>query len=169
MITFDDGTDDFYDTAWPILRDCDLSAEVFIVTDLVGHEAIWDAEYGQPAPLMDADKIKDLVREGVRFGSHLATHRAADGLASTELAAELALSRSVLEAWTGAPVTEFAAPYGISDDRLINLARRCGYNTIFTSHQGVAQLGDNPYRLPRIGVHGHWGLDRFIECFEGAR
>ena len=169
MITFDDGTDDFYDTAWPILRDCDLSAEVFIVTDLVGNKAIWDAEYGRPAPLMGADKIKSLVREGVRFGSHLATHRAPDGLASAELAAELARSRSVLEAWTGAPVTEFAAPYGMSDDRLINLARRCGYDTIFTSHQGVAQLGDDPYRLPRIGVHGHWGLDRFIEYLESAR
>lgn len=169
MITFDDGTDDFYDTAWPILRDYDFSAEVFIVTDFVGHKAIWDAEYGQPAPLMDADKIKDLVREGVRFGSHLATHRAADGLASAELAAELARSRSILEVWTGSSVTEFAAPYGISDDRLVNLARHCGYNTIFTSHQGVAQLGDDPCRLPRIGVHGHWGLDRFIECLESAR
>jgi peptidoglycan/xylan/chitin deacetylase (PgdA/CDA1 family) len=169
MITFDDGTEDFYDTAWPILRNCDFSAEVFIVTDLVGHKAIWDAEYGQPAPLMGADKIKDLVQEGVRFGSHLATHRAADGLASAELAAELARSRSILETWTGAPVTEFAAPYGISDDRLVNLVRHCGYSTIFTSHLGVAQLGDDPYRLPRIGVHGDWGLDRFVEYLESAR
>jgi peptidoglycan/xylan/chitin deacetylase (PgdA/CDA1 family) len=169
LMTFDDGTNDFYNTAWPILRDCDLSAEVFIVTDLVGQTAVWDAEYGEPAPLMDAHKIKNLAQAGVRFGSHLATHRAADGLATTELAAELARSRSVLEAWTGGPMTELAAPYGISDDRLVILARQCGYDAIFTTREGVAQLGNDPFSLPRIEVQGDWTLERFTECLGLAR
>ena len=169
LITFDDGTNDFYDTAWPILRDCDLSAEVFVVTDLVGHKAVWNAEYGEPASLMDARKIKDLAQAGIKFGSHLATHRAADGLATIELAAELARSRYVLEAWTGGPVTELAAPYGISDERLVILARQCGYDAIFTTYEGVAQLGNDPFRLPRIEVQGDWTLERFTECLGLAR
>ena len=46
--------------------------EVFIATDLVGSRAEWDASFGMPAPLMDAEKIITLAAEGVSFGSHLA-------------------------------------------------------------------------------------------------
>jgi peptidoglycan/xylan/chitin deacetylase (PgdA/CDA1 family) len=169
MITFDDGTNDFYDTAWPILCECDLSAQVFIVTDLIGREASWDAEYGEPAPLMDARMIEELAQAGVQFGSHLATHRPADGLGSAELVAELARSRSMLETLTRRPVTALAAPHGICDDRLIVLAQQCGYETIFSASDGVAQLGSNPFFLPRIEVRGDWNLDRFTACLETAR
>ena len=169
MLTFDDGTSDFCHTAWPILRDCDLSAEVFVVTDLVGCEASWDAEYGDPAPLMDARTIAELAKAGVRFGSHLATHRPADGLASAELLAELARSRSMLETWTGRPVTALAAPHGICDDRLVTLAERSGYEAIFTADEGLAQLGDNPLRLPRVEIRGGWDLQQFAERLREAR
>jgi peptidoglycan/xylan/chitin deacetylase (PgdA/CDA1 family) len=169
VITFDDGTNDFFGTAWPILRECDLSAEVFIVTDLVGCEASWDAEYGQAAPLMDVRMIEELARAGVQFGSHLATHRPADGLASAELVAELARSRSMLEIVTRRPVTALAAPHGICDDRLISLAQQCGYEAIFTANNGFAQLGSNPFFLPRIEVRGDWNLDGFSACLESAR
>ncbi|MER9902292.1 glycosyltransferase, partial [Mesorhizobium sp. M0130] len=39
LITFDDGFQNFADHAWPILRANDLTAEVFLVTDLVGGSA----------------------------------------------------------------------------------------------------------------------------------
>ena len=52
LITFDDGYDDFAEQAWPALKANDLSAEVFIVTDMVGGSAEWDASFGTSAPLM---------------------------------------------------------------------------------------------------------------------
>ena len=82
MISFDDGFQDFADQAWPILRMHDFRAEVFVVTDAVGQTAQWDAQLGEPAPLMDAPTIVRLASEGVSFGSHLASHRAADGLST---------------------------------------------------------------------------------------
>lgn len=73
LITFDGGHRDFPEHAWPILEPNHLSAEVLIVTDLVGKCAEWDVSFGSPAPLMDA--IVSLAAEGVSFGRHLSHPR----------------------------------------------------------------------------------------------
>ncbi|RUW64792.1 polysaccharide deacetylase family protein, partial [Mesorhizobium sp. M1E.F.Ca.ET.063.01.1.1] len=114
LITFDDGFQNFADHAWPILRASDLTAEVFLVTDLVGKSAEWDAHNGPPAQLMDAGTVRRLAGEGAFFGSHMATHRAIDGLSTADLAAELLRSRMFIERWTGRPTTAFAAPFSVT-------------------------------------------------------
>jgi hypothetical protein len=75
----------------------------------------------------------------------------------------------MLETWTGRPVTALAAPHGICDDRLVTLAERSGYEAIFTADEGLAQLGDNPLRLPRVEVRGGWDLQQFAERLREAR
>ena len=169
VITFDDGTVDFYDTAWPILRDCDFSADVFVVTDLVGRAAEWDATFGTPTALMSSRQISDLAEQGVHFGSHLASHRAADGLTSDELVRELAQSQALVSAWTGKPVLAMAAPFGVTDERLLFLARRCGYEAGLTTRSGIARLGDDPLSLPRIEVWGDWSEDEFAATLSASR
>jgi peptidoglycan/xylan/chitin deacetylase (PgdA/CDA1 family) len=169
LITFDDGAVDFAELAWPIMRDCGLTAEVFVVTDLVGQYARWDNQYGEPARLMTREHIITLGREGVNFGSHLATHTSADGLSSRELASELARSRAMLEVWSGRSVEALAAPFGVADERLSRLADLCGYRIGFTTEPGVAKLGDTPLRLPRIEVPGDWRLEDFARALEGSR
>ena len=106
---------------WPTLRANDLTAEVFLVTDLV--VVRWDADSGPPTCNMDAATVRRLAAEGAFFGSHLATHRAIDGLSSSDLAAELLRSRMFIERWTGRPTTAFAAPFSVTDRRLGGLAR----------------------------------------------
>ena len=161
LITFDDGLQDFAQSAWRLLRNYDFFAEVFVVTDLVGGSAKWDEHYGTPAPLMDSDTIARLHTEGVRFGSHLATHSAADGLATLDLIAELGRSRGEVSKWLGRPVYSMAAPYGRSDDRLRRLARETGFRICFGGREGRASLTDNLLDLPRIEVRGEWSLSEF--------
>jgi glycosyltransferase involved in cell wall biosynthesis/peptidoglycan/xylan/chitin deacetylase (PgdA/CDA1 family) len=166
LITFDDGYEDFADQAWPILKANDLSAEVFIVTDLVGRHAEWDASFGTPAALMDADKIVTLAAEGVSFGSHLASHPRSDRLSSSELAEELLRSRIQLEQWLERPATSLAAPFGCTDQRLRILAAECGYKTVFNTVNRAARLNDDPFDLPRIEVRGDCTLEAFVRCLE---
>ena len=166
MISFDDGFQDFIDQAWPILRIHDFSAEVFIVTDLVGKTARWDAGVGGDFPLMDARSIARLSAEGVRFGSHLASHRPADGLSTRDLADELLRSRAMLGKWLRTPPNSFAAPHGVTDERLRRLAAECGYTTGFSTQPGVASLQVDPMNLPRIEVRGEWTLDDFTRRME---
>jgi peptidoglycan/xylan/chitin deacetylase (PgdA/CDA1 family)/SAM-dependent methyltransferase len=161
MITFDDALQDFADAAWPILRSHDFTAEVFAVTDLVGQTAHWDAAYGPAARLMDAETITRLHAEGVRFGSHLATHSGADGLSTLDLIDELVRSRAALSRWLRSPVQSMAAPYGLSDDRLRRLAHEAGYRACFGTRDGLASLWDDPFNIPRVEVQGRWSLDEF--------
>ena len=166
LITFDDGFQNFADYAWPTLRANDLTAEVFLVTDLVGESARWDAGSGPPTQLMDAGTVRRLAGEGAFFGSHMATHRAIDGLSSSDLAAELLRSRMFIERWTGRPTTAFAAPFSVTDRRLGRLAKECGYRIGFGSRHGPADLDCDPIDLPRIEICGDRSLDHFVASVE---
>ncbi len=168
LITFDDGFQNFADHAWPTLRANDLTAEVFLVTDLVGESALWDAHSGPPTQLMDAGTVRRLAAEGAFFGSHMATHRAIDGLSSSDLAAELLRSRMFIERWTGRPITAFAAPFSVTDRRLGRLAKECGYRIGFGSRHGPADLDCDPIDLPRIEIRGDRSLDHFVATVEAV-
>jgi peptidoglycan/xylan/chitin deacetylase (PgdA/CDA1 family) len=169
MITFDDGYQDFADAAWPALQRHDLRAEVFVVSDLVGKAATWDRHYGDPAPLMDEHTIAALAREGVRFGSHLASHRGATGLATETLAAELLRSRHAIESWTGRAPHAVAAPYGETDERFERLATECGYRIALSTQEGAAALSSPPMRIPRIEVRGDMDIDAFARLLEASQ
>jgi peptidoglycan/xylan/chitin deacetylase (PgdA/CDA1 family) len=164
LVTFDDGYEDFAEHAWPILKANDFIAEVFIATDLVGRRAEWDASFGMPAPLMDAEQIITLAAEGVSFGSHLASHPRSDRLSSLELAQELLRSRIQLEEWLKRPAMSLAVPFGCTDQRLRILAAECGYKTVFNTVSRAARVKDDLFDLPRIEVRGDCTLEAFVRC-----
>ncbi|MBR1170973.1 trifunctional glycosyltransferase/class I SAM-dependent methyltransferase/polysaccharide deacetylase [Bradyrhizobium liaoningense] len=169
LITFDDGYQDFAEQAWPILQRNDFSAEIFVVTDLVGKRAEWDVSFGPPEPLMDAATIVSLAAEGVSFGSHLASHPRSNGLSTAELAEELLRSRIQLETWLNRPVSSLAAPFGCTDQRLRVLASECGYTVGFSTVNRAATLKDDLLDLPRIEVRGDCSLDAFVASLEACR
>lgn len=168
VISFDDGFQDFADNAWPILAAHDFTAEMFVVTDRVGQEAVWDADKGEPARLMDAATIAELAAEGAMFGSHMATHTALDGLSAEGLVKELTGSRAMLAKWLGQPPISFAAPFSIQDSRLDWAAMQCGYRIGFGGEGGAARLDTNPLQLPRIEVRGDRPLEEFIAKMKAA-
>jgi glycosyltransferase involved in cell wall biosynthesis/peptidoglycan/xylan/chitin deacetylase (PgdA/CDA1 family)/SAM-dependent methyltransferase len=164
LITFDDGYLDFHDTAWPILQAHDFVAEIFIVTDRVGDTAQWDAAFGTPAPLMGWPQIQALGAAGIRFGSHMASHSHMNTLSSREIVREAARSRALLERALGTTCVSIAAPFGEASDRFVRIAGQCGYKIGVTVEPGIAHLGSNPLRLPRIEVLGHWSLEEFVSA-----
>ena len=168
LISFDDAYRDFHDTAWPILRAHDFTAEIFVVTDKVGGHADWDAAYGPPAPLMGWLEIQELAAAGVRFGSHMASHSHMADLSSREIVLEAARSRAALERALGAECRSIAAPFGEGDERFVRIARQCGYASGFTTEPGHAALGQDPLRLPRVEVVGGWSIEAFIEAVQGV-
>jgi peptidoglycan/xylan/chitin deacetylase (PgdA/CDA1 family) len=166
LISFDDAYGDFHDDAWPILRAHDFTAEIFVVTDKVGGRADWDVAYGPTAPLMDWPQIQALAAAGVRFGSHMASHSHMADLSSREIVLEAARSRAALQRALGAECRSIAAPFGEGDERFVRIARRCGYESGFTTEPGLAALGQDVLRLPRIEVVGGWSLDAFVEAVQ---
>jgi peptidoglycan/xylan/chitin deacetylase (PgdA/CDA1 family) len=118
---------------------------------------------------MDEQTIAALAREGVRFGSHLASHRGATGLATETLAAELLRSRHAIESWTGRAPHAVAAPYGETDERFEHLAEECGYRMALSTHEGLAALSSPPMRIPRLEVRGDMDIDAFARLLEASQ
>ncbi|WP_443750139.1 glycosyltransferase [Asticcacaulis solisilvae] len=159
ILTFDDAYQDFTDAAFPVLRRHGFTAEVFVVTDKTGTAADWDAEYGPPAPLMDWAAIARLSEAGIAFGSHLATHRKAETLTSGDLLYEAVKSRTALETRLGKTIRSIAAPYGNLDQRAQRIFHYAGYETVFSTDDGIATFDYPLNRLPRIEVHDEMDAD----------
>lgn len=164
MLSFDDGYSDFHAVAWPILRAQGFRAEVFVVTGRVGETAVWDAEHGPPARLMGWREIQALAAAGVRFGSHMVSHSHSGDLSLRQITEEAARSRAILEEALGRECRSIAAPFGEDDARFLRIARACGYQAGFTIRQGVARLGDDPLRLPRLQIRGGMTLSDFAQA-----
>ena len=164
MITFDDGYSDFREIAWPILRACDFSAEVFISAEMVDGQADGDAVFGHSGQLLTWADILALRRQGVRFGSNLSSQNLAYGLPGRELTTTAAASsRAVLEARLGEPIHSVAAPRDIFDERLKSVLTSWGYKVGFSTRSESARLDDDPLNLPRIAVRRDWDVETFLK------
>ncbi len=168
LISFDDGYRDFHDVAWPILLAHDFCAEVFVVTELVGETARWDAGHGPPAPLMDWAQIRNLAAQGVRFGSHMASHSHMSELSNRQIVHEAARSRAALESALDRECLSIAAPFGEASPRFVELAGKVGFRTGFTIEPGVAHLTSELLRLPRLEVRGGMSLEAFAAAVTGG-
>jgi len=133
-----------------------------VVTDFVGDKASWNADIGAHAPLMSWNEIRRLHSEGMRFGSHMATHRFATMLSRDELIEEAVRSRSALQYHLGADVVSAAMPFGNWDQRLVDAMEWAGYRICYTVQHGKVTRGMNTLLLPRIEVEGGHDIDTFI-------
>jgi peptidoglycan/xylan/chitin deacetylase (PgdA/CDA1 family) len=161
MITFDDGYADFAEHAWPVLRQHDFAATVFVVPAKVGGAADWDERYGSPARLMDWDLIAELAQAGAFIESHGLTHRPFSRLPVREIYREMLASQTKIAAATGRTPIAICYPYGVADRVVERIAEECGLKLGFGVLPEIADLSDDPFRLPRIEVSGFDDLASF--------
>ena len=166
LLTFDDGYQDFADAAWPILEAEGFNAEVFVVTDLVGGSAVWDAHAGDAARLMDWETIECLHRKGVEFGSHLATHTPATNLSSFNLVQEARRSRAELQSHLGKDITSVAAPHGATDERYNRILASVGYRLGFAGEGNKTDIRQHGYAMQRLQVEGFWSMADFAKAMD---
>jgi peptidoglycan/xylan/chitin deacetylase (PgdA/CDA1 family)/2-polyprenyl-3-methyl-5-hydroxy-6-metoxy-1,4-benzoquinol methylase len=161
MITFDDGYEDFAEHAWPVLQRHDFPATVFVVPAKVGSAADWDERYGAPLRLMGWERIAELAAAGLYVESHGLTHRPLSRLPVREVYREMLASRAQIEAATGRAPVSVCYPYGAADRVVERVAEECGLKLGFGVMPEIADLSDDPFRLPRIEVSGFDDLASF--------
>lgn len=127
-ITFDDGNASDVEIALPRLRERGLTAEFFVLAGLLG----------QPGRL-DADGVRELVRAGMRVGSHGWAHRDWRRIGRQEADEEIGRANALLSDLTGQPVTRVAIPFGSYDRHVLRRLRRAGLSRAYTSDGGRAR------------------------------
>jgi len=125
-ITFDDGLDDHYIAAFPILRRLNIPATVYIVTDNVGGDGY-----------MTKAQLEELASYGWEIGGHTKTHPA-DLTALNDAQRDTEMDKSTYFMANGFDVQTFAYPGGTYDAATIRSVKKNGYSAArTTSSAGV--------------------------------
>ncbi|MBD2578570.1 glycosyltransferase [Oscillatoria sp. FACHB-1406] len=161
-ITFDDGYQDFFEYAWPLLKKYGFTATVFIVAERAGDSNRWDSAYGEDLPLMGWSEIRQLREQGVIFGSHSATHQPLTALSVAEVVKEAARSRTIISRELGEAINTFAYPYGDFDPVVEHLIGACGYTFGLSCRSGACRFQDSLLAIPRIEVMGSDSFQEFV-------
>ena len=142
MITFDDGYEDNWSNAFPILEKHGLRATFFVVT----------GKTGKP-DYMSWQQLQAMQAKGMEIGSHTVNHYSLNEINLKEFTRELLLSRIMLENNLFHPVEIFANPFGETTPQVVELLEKTGYRAACSSIFGSNFSGDNPYLVKRLTVH----------------
>jgi peptidoglycan/xylan/chitin deacetylase (PgdA/CDA1 family) len=141
QITFDDGNASDIEIALPELQARGLTATFFLLAGRIG----------QPGSLAEAD-VTRLAAEGQRIGLHGYDHVDWRRLDAAGRAREFGAARDKLQALSGQPVDEAAAPFGFYDRQVVQDLRDTGFAALYTSDRGPACATD--FIRPRNCLEG---------------
>ncbi len=152
-LTFDDGYENFYEYAWPVLQNYGFPSMVYLLSGLLGEASSWFAQDGRETPpLMDRERILQLREQGVDFGSHGVSHVKLAEVDAAKVQREVSDSKQQLEQLLGEEVGHFCYPYGSHDMTALEAVEAAGYRSAVTCQRAAATPQFDPLLLPRKAI-----------------
>jgi peptidoglycan/xylan/chitin deacetylase (PgdA/CDA1 family) len=170
VLTFDDGYQDFYTDAFPILKQCGFTATVFLATDRIRDESV----RVEGADYLTWSEVRELQTEGMTFGSHSVTHADLRSLGPEQIDYELGYSKESIEQRIGAQVESFSYPFALPEEDgdfiryLADTLENMGYTNGVCSAIGRAKPKDTRFFLPRLSINSWDDLELLKAKVEGG-
>jgi len=167
LITFDDGYRSTLTEALPWLERLGWPGVVFVPTAYVGSWNTFDDGIEPREAICSWDELHELQRGGVSVQAHGLHHRWLSNLSESEIRAEIAEAKRMLEARLKTTVATIAYPYG--DDggasaRIETVLARAGYTAGFLYKGGCTSVPvADRYRLPRLAMGPDTDLLRHLQ------
>jgi peptidoglycan/xylan/chitin deacetylase (PgdA/CDA1 family) len=114
--------------------------------------------------MLDWNQVRAMHREGISFGAHTMTHPSVSRLESAAFDDEFIRSKYLLESGLGAPVEDFAYPFGRSSDvcpAATDFLMRTRYRSATTTIEGFNSPGENLHLLHRLQIGDEGSLPLF--------
>lgn len=169
-ITFDDGYEDNYLNAHPVLVKYRARATLYLVEDRfdrdwsVSKKSHHDSgELKAEAKLKD-DQVVEMIASGVwELGGHTATHANLNKIDSIAKGREIGGSKKRLEQKFGVRLSSFAYPFGIFTEDDIPYVKEAGYDTAVSTIEGIdVSVTESRFALKRIKISGKDGKLAFL-------
>ena len=142
-ITFDDGYEDNFTNAFPVLEKYDMPAIIFLVTGYV------DIEKGY----LKWDQVRLMQKSGIDFGGHTRNNVYLPSVEDENILwSEVAGSKEDIESQTKKEVKYFCYPTGGFNKKVKEAVKRAGYKGACTTNRGFDRLNLDIYELNRIKV-----------------
>lgn len=158
ILTFDDGYEDFYTYAFPLLKKYNAKATIYIMYNFIGRKGY-----------LNAKEIQEIIDSGlVEIGSHTLDHAYLKNSSPVVAKKEIFDNKKRLEDYFGIEVSTFAYPYGAFTKDTLSLVKEASYSAAVSVIPGITQSEDNLYFLSRIraGLLGGANIVRVLERYK---
>ncbi|KLU66469.1 poly-beta-1,6-N-acetyl-D-glucosamine N-deacetylase precursor [Desulfosporosinus acididurans] len=151
VITFDDGYEDNYQTAYPILKKYGYAATVFMISGYINGKGF-----------LTWPQLKELAVNGWDIADHTRDHTYLTKLSPLKILSELESSKKALEKGLGHSVDYFAYPFGDFNNTVVRAVKKAGYLMAFTTLRGWADSNTDAYHVHRVYCYANMGMKEFI-------
>lgn len=141
-LTFDDGNEDFYTIAYPILKKYKVKATNNVITGFV--------KKGNAGNLT-VKQMKEMMAHGMSFQSHTVNHPDLSATDKATQKVELTDSIDFLENKLNTKVNTIAYPSGRYNQTTLDLAKKT-YKLGLTTNEGLASAKDGLLSLNRVRI-----------------
>lgn len=154
VITFDDGYEDNYLNAFPILQKYDFKATIYLVPNQKTNH--WEEKNTSVlSNLLNEKQILEMQSSGlIEFGSHTLSHVNLSKIDDVQLEKELIESKNEIEKITNKECEAFAYPYGKFDDKIVNAVKIAQYKNATVVKRGLFEQNDDMFTIKRVGILG---------------
>ena len=160
IMTFDDGYRDNYTLLFPLLKEFQFTAVIFLVTGLRHNE--WGIREGEPAlSLLEEHQIKEMEAYGVEFGGHSRSHATLTLLSQDNLKEEVSGCMQDLRKFLTGKIISFSYPFGAANEEVRRVTREAGFLFGVSTDEGPDRFTDDPLQIKRIEVQSHTRFYRF--------
>ena len=154
VVTFDDGFEDNFLNAFPILKKYNFKATIYLVPNQKTNH--WEEKNTSVlSNLLNNEQILQMQNSGlIEFGSHTLSPVNLSTINDEQLLNELKKSKEEVEKITNQECEAFAYPYGKFDDNIVNSVKRVGYKNATVVKRGLFKKDDDVFTIKRVGILG---------------
>lgn len=153
ILTFDDGYDDFYLNAYPLLKKYNMKATAYIVPGFLDKPRY-----------MTTEQIKELARNPlITIAAHTMNHPDLRRLDKKKTLQEIIESKGYLEQLIGKNVDHFAYPFGKFTEEAVKAVKISGFKTSVITQYGAEHTEKNRFLVTRKSIIGGDSMKIFLE------
>ncbi|NOR68313.1 MAG: polysaccharide deacetylase family protein, partial [Methylomarinum sp.] len=154
-ITLDDGFEDNYTNAFPILTQHNIPATIFLASGCIGLTNKWMTSRNFPSrKMLDWQQIKEMQQHNISFGAHTVSHPKLPELDDEAATNEIIDSKKTIEEKLGIACKHFAYPYGLFNTANRDSVESSGFTLACSTRSGFNNANRDPFVLHRIEVYG---------------